>query len=128
MKRDIRQWCKECHACQSSKFDRHTQAPLQQRPPPDARFRSLHVDLVGPLPVSRGMTYLLTIIDRFTRWPEVIPIPDAQASTCATAFISNWVARFGVPDDITSDRGPQFTSTLWTQCNKLLGITHHTTT
>ena len=123
MKRDIRKWCKECHACQSSKFHRHTQAPLQQRPPPDARFRSLHVDLVGPLPVSQGMTYLFTIIDRFTRWPEVIPIPDAQTSTCATAFLSNWIARFGVPTDITPDRGPQFTSTLWSECNKLLGIT-----
>ena len=74
------------------------------------------------------MTYLFTIIDRFTRWPEVIPIPDAQTSTCATAFLCNWIARFGVPTDITFDRGPQFTSTLWSECNKLLGITHHTTT
>ena len=128
MKRDIRKWCKECHACQSSKFHRHTQAQLQQRPSPGARFRSLHVDFVGPLPVGQGMTYLFTIIDRFIRWPEVIPIPDAQTSTCATAFLSNWIARFGVPTDITSDRGPQFTSTLWSECNKLLGITHHTTT
>ena len=61
MKRDIRDWCKECHACQSSKFHRHNQAPLQQRPPPEARFHSLHVDLVGPLPVSQGMRYLFTI-------------------------------------------------------------------
>ena len=30
MKRDIRKWCKECHACHSSKFHRHTQGPLQQ--------------------------------------------------------------------------------------------------
>lgn len=128
MKRDIRQWCKECHACQSSKVHKHTQAPLTQRAPPDARFCSLHVDLVGPLPVSQGMTYLFTIIDRFTRWPEVIPIPDAQASTCATALLNHWIARFGVPTDITSDRGPQFTSVLWSECNKLLGIVHHTTT
>ena len=127
MKRDIRKWCKECHACHSSKFHRHTQAPLQQRPPPDARFCSLHVDLVGLLPVSQGMTYLFTIIDRLTRWPEVIHIPDTQTSTCATAFLSNWIARFGVPTDIISDRGLQFTSTLWSECNKLLGITHHTT-
>ena len=128
MKRDIRKWCRECHACQSSKFHRHTQAPLQQRPPPDGRFRSLHVDLVGPLPVSQGMTYLFTIIDRFTRWPEVIPIPDAQASTCATALLFHWIARFGIPEDITSDRGAQFTSALWSECHKLLGIAHHNTT
>ena len=128
MKRDIRKWCKECHPCQSSKIHRHTRAPLVERTPPTARFSSLHVDLVGPLPTSQGMTYLFTIIDRFTRWPEAIPIPDAHASTCATALVQHWIARFGVPENITSDRGRQFTSMLWTECNKLLGTEVHTTT
>ncbi|KAK3701031.1 hypothetical protein RRG08_063284 [Elysia crispata] len=91
-------------------------------------FRSLHVDLVGPLPESHGMTYLLTVIDRFTRWPEAVPLPDAQASTCASALLYHWVARFGVPEDITSDRGRQFTSALWTQLSSLLGINANTTT
>lgn len=128
MKRDIRTWCKECHPCQASKFHRHTRAPLVQRPLPTARFCSLHVDLVGPLPISQGMCYLFTIIDRFTRWPEAIPIPDGHASTCATALVHHWIARFGVPEDITSDRGTQFTSLLWSELYKLLGINGHNTT
>ena len=128
MKRDIRKWCKDCHPCQSSKIHRHTKAPLVERPPPTARFCSLHVDLIGPLPTSQGMTYLFTIIDRFTRWPEAIPLPDAHASTCAAALVQHWIARFGVPEDITSDRGRQFTSVLWAECNKLLGTEVHTTT
>ena len=105
MKRDIRQWCKECPDCQASKIHRHTHSALTKRPQPSDRFRSLHVDLVGPLPESHGMTYLFTVIDRFTRWPEAVPLPDAQASTCASALLHHWVARFGVPEDITSDRG-----------------------
>ncbi|GFR97534.1 Pol polyprotein [Elysia marginata] len=106
MRRDIRQWCKECPDCQASKIHRHTRSPLSERLPPSDRFRSLHVDLVGPLPESQGMIYLFTIIDRFTRWPEAVPLPDAHASTCATALLHHWVARFGVPEDITSDRDP----------------------
>ena len=127
MRRDIRKWCKECPDCQASKIHRHTRSPLVERLPPSDRFCSLHVDLVGPLPESQGMVYMFTIIDRFTRWSEVIPLPNAHASTCATAHLHHWIARFGVPEDITSDRGRQFTSSLWTQLNALLGI-HATTT
>jgi cleavage and polyadenylation specificity factor subunit 1 len=128
LKRDVRQWCRECHACQTSKIQRHVHAPLVQRPPPDRRFGSIHVDIVGPLPVSEGMTYLFTIVDRYTRWPEVIPMPNALAETCAKALLRVWIPRFGVPDDLTSDRGPQFTSQLWTELNNLLGIAASTTT
>jgi len=128
MKRDIRRWCRECHACQTSKISRHIKSPLSTRSEPDARFCSLHVDLVGPLPVSQGMTYLFTIIDRFTRWPEAIPLPDAHATSCAQALLQHWISRFGVPTEITSDRGRQFTSTLWSELGTLLGIKTNNTT
>lgn len=128
MKRQIRLWCKECHACQASKITRHTRAPLSERCPPTRRFGSLHVDLVGPLPESNGMIYLLTIIDRFTKWPEAIPLPDSQASTCASAILHHWISKYGIPEDITSDRGPQFTSRLWQEFNRLLGVQCHNTT
>lgn len=128
LKRDVRKWCQECHPCQASKIHRHVQAPLTKRPPPDRRFGSLHVDLVGPLDESEGMKYLFTIIDRFTRWPEAIPLSVATTETCARALIRHWISRFGVPDDITSDRGPQFTSHMWSELNQLLGISASNTT
>ena len=74
------------------------------------------------------MTYLFTIIDRFTQWPEAIPLPDAKTPTCTNALIRGWISRFGVPADITSDRGPQFTSSLWSNLNKMLGIKQQHTT
>lgn len=87
----------------------------------------MNIDLVGPLPVSQGYTYLLTIVDRFTRWPEAIPLSATDALSCARAFVASWVARFGVPLDMTSDRGPQFVSSLWKDIANLLGMKlHHT--
>ena len=77
----------------------------RERPPPDRRFGSLHVNLVGPLDEYKGMKYLFMIIDRFTRWPEAIPLRDSITETCVKALIRHWISRFGVPDDITSDRG-----------------------
>jgi hypothetical protein len=67
MNADIREWTRSCLQCQRAKVQRHTVTPLGTFANPDARFDQIHVDIVGPLPPSRGFTYLLTCVDRFTR-------------------------------------------------------------
>ena len=121
MNADVRRWARSCLQCQRAKVHRHTTTPLGTFNTPDVRFDHVHIDLVGPLPTSQGCTYLLTSVDRFTRWPEAIPIPDSTAATVAQAFINGWVSRFGVPSTITTDRGQQFESTLWKHLMQLLG-------
>ena len=112
MARDVGEWVRQCLACQRAKVCRHTKALLQSFPLPDTRFSHIHMDVVGPLPVSRGFTHLLTIVDRYTRWPEAIPLADTSTLFLACALLSTWIARFGVPVRVTSDRGVQFTSEL----------------
>ena len=71
---------------------------------------------------------MLTVIDRYTRWSEAIPLAQTDAASIGRAFALNWVARFGVPSDITSDRGPQFTAGVWRALAESLGCKiHHTT-
>ena len=74
------------------------------------------------------MTYLFTIVDRYTRWAEAIPMAGCSTDTCIKGFLRHWIAHFGIPGDLTSDRGPQFTSGLWTELNRLLGISASNTT
>ena len=124
---DIRNWARSCLQCQRSKI-RHTATPLSTFATPDARFDKIHIDIVGPLPPSHGFSYILTCIDRFTRWPEAIPLADITAETVARAFTSGWVARFGIPSTVSTDRGRQFESTLWMQLMYLLGCKRIRTT
>ncbi|XP_032871989.1 uncharacterized protein LOC116969181, partial [Amblyraja radiata] len=128
LRKEVGHWARTCIPCQTAKVQRHVHAPLQEFPIPHKRFDHIHVDIVGPLPSSQGMTYLFTVVDRFTRWPEAIPLPNSATTTCARALLAHWIARFGVPLDITSDRGHQFTSELWSAMARLLGVRlHHTT-
>ncbi|XP_023344142.1 uncharacterized protein LOC111713509 [Eurytemora carolleeae] len=62
------------------------------------------------------------MIDRTTRWPEAVPLPSISTESCVRAFISTWVSRFGVPATLTSDRGAQFTSSVWAGVCRILGI------
>ena len=76
----------------------------------------VNVDLVGPLPPSCGLIYLFTVVE------------SDVAADVARAFIRVWVARFGVPSDILSDGGLQFTSTIWGEIGQSLRIRLHRTT
>ena len=88
----------------------------------------MHIDLVSTLAPSGGNTYLLMSIDRFTGWPEAIPILDITAETIAKAFLARWDAVFGAPSIITTDRGRQFESTLFKMVTELLGTKRTRTT
>ena len=128
IKKDVRRWTRACSHCQRTKITRHTFAPPAGFKLPDARFDVIHIDLVGPLPPSRGYTYLLTCVDRFTRWPEAFPLVDITADSVAQAFVHGWIARFGVPSTIVTDRGRQFESNLWDKLMQLLGSCRQRTT
>ncbi|XP_068229359.1 uncharacterized protein [Palaemon carinicauda] len=79
--------------------------------------------VVRPLPISQGHRYLFAVISNSNRWPEAIPMETATSASCISALLSVWIARFGVPEHITSDRGTTFTSQLWTPLANILGIT-----
>lgn len=131
MERDIAKWSKGCLNCQASKVGRHIITNPNYFVPPSARFSHVHMDLIGPLGLSDGFQYCLTIIDRFTRWPEAIPIKDKSSESVCRGSYDNWVSRFGVPETVTTDQGKEFESRMtqnlmkFTGCHRIRTTSYH---
>nr|VZI26724.1 unnamed protein product [Spirometra erinaceieuropaei] len=128
MNKDVKAWAQSYLSCQRNKVQRHNKSLPGTFPSRDAQFSHVHLDVVGPLPPSNGFTHLLTCVDQYTRWAEAIPLPNAQAETIVRAFVSRWVAMFGAPSTVTTDRGAQFESALFQTLINFLSCTRIRTT
>jgi len=126
--KDVTHWSRCCLSCQREKVIKHTKTPIDNIKMPSVKFKHIHIDIVGPLKESNGYNYMLTIIDRFSRWPEVYPMKDQTAQTVSETFIREFVSRFGVPEDISTDQGRQFEAKLTQEVFKLLGCRRIRTT
>jgi hypothetical protein len=116
-------WCRDCQHCQRANVVAQPSSPPQSIVNPVQRFSHLHIDLVGPLPhSSSGFTHLLTVVDRSTRWAEAIPLRSTATDAGVSGLIDGWIARFGIPQRISSDKGPQFTSAVWSTLTSRLGV------
>ena len=124
MQADVRRFCTECQVCRRTRLSRvnhaqgRTTLVLAERP-----FQMVSMDLVGPLPIcSSGARYLLTIMDRFTRYVAAIPLKEVTARLVAKRFYHEWILRYGVPESLLADNGTQFTSMVLRFTCQLLGI------
>jgi transposase InsO family protein len=112
--------CLPCQRKRSKQPDqRHTLASTVDGHP----FRRLSIDFVGPMkPSGQGNIFLFTIKDTFTKWVEAIPCIDTTAENVARMLEQHIFCRFGIPEQIHSDQGPQFTSKLLKDVCRILNI------
>ena len=90
-------------------------------------METLNIDSIGPLPADQyGNTYILVIIDCFTRFVELYAVRDVGAVEAAAALLEQ-VGRYGAPRFIRSDRGSQFVNQTIEELLKLVGTDHQLT-
>ena len=127
---DIRRFCQSCDVCQRTiPKGRIPVVPLGEMPIIAEPFQRIAVDIVGPLqPITeRGNRYILTIIDYATRYPEAVALPGIETERVAEALVDVF-SRVGVPREMLTDQGSQFTSELMKEVSRLLSFKRITTT
>ena len=128
MTEDIKKWVKACPKCQSCKTSRHNRARLCNFPSNHRRLSTIHMDLVGKLNRSNGFYYVFTMRDRETGFTIATPLVSKTSSGVIRAFKKHFLAVFGVPSTIITDRGGEFLSAAMADLCKVMGIKHQTTT
>ncbi|XP_041466400.1 uncharacterized protein LOC121416935 [Lytechinus variegatus] len=130
MHADVVRYCRSCGPCQrTSPKGKVTKVPLGSTPLIDEPFRRVAMDLVGPIEPasSKGNRFILTVVDYATRYPEAVALRRIDAQTVAEALMDIY-SRVGIPREVLTDRGSQFTSELMKEVSRLLSIRQMTTT
>ncbi|XP_043958900.1 uncharacterized protein LOC122823389 [Gambusia affinis] len=128
LRSDVALFCRSCPECQKTSIRVPTKAPRQPLPIIGTPFLRLGMDIVGPVEKSKsGNRFMLVITDYATRYPEVFPLKTVKAKHVASSLIQLF-SRVGFPQEILTDQGTNFMSTLLKQVYKLLGIRSMRTT
>ena len=130
MTADVKKFCSSCDLCQKTiPKGRVTKSPLGRMPLIDVPFKRVAVDIIGPMcPKSEdGHRYILTVIDYATRYPEATPLKGCTSEEVAEGLLSIF-SRVGLPQEILTDHGRQFTAEYMKELMKLLEINHLITT
>ena len=130
MQSDVKKFCRSCDKCQRTvQKGRLPLAPFGKMPIIEQPFKRVTIDIIGPLtPKSEnGHKYILTIVDYATKYPEAITLRTITTKSIADALVPVF-SRVGLPEEILSDQGRQFTSDLMGEILKLVQIKRLTTT
>ena len=106
-----------CIPCQSVGKPNPPQ-PLTMSKMPDAPWDKVDLDFYGPLPSGE---YLLVVIDRYSRYPEVEIVRSTKASVVIPK-LDKVFATHGIPSVVKADNGPPFNSDDFDRYLNTLGI------
>ncbi|KAL2078839.1 hypothetical protein ACEWY4_024583 [Coilia grayii] len=125
LEREVREYVRACPVCNRNKSSNRPPAGLlQPLPVPSRPWSHISLDFITGLPASDGKTVILTVVDRFSKMAHFIPLAKLPSARETAQAVQLHIFRLhGIPTDVVSDRGPQFTSMFWKEFCRLLGAT-----
>ncbi|XP_075894338.1 uncharacterized protein LOC142896522 [Nelusetta ayraudi] len=120
---DTREFVNACPVCSQHKTSHQAPAGLlRPLPVPHRPWYHISLDFVSGLPLSLGHTTILTVVDRFSKMAHFVPLTKLPSAKETAELVLQHVFRLhGLPVDVVSDRGPQFTSVFWREFCTLIG-------
>ena len=123
MRRDVWTFIQECPCCQKMSQVRPPVTALKYTTSTYRPMECINIDFIGPYP-DKG--YLLVVIDTFTRYVNIYPVPDATAKSALHGLVEHF-GRYGSPKSIRSDNGAHFVNELIKQFLLMAGTSHDKT-
>ncbi|KHJ80511.1 integrase core domain protein, partial [Oesophagostomum dentatum] len=124
-------YVKSCPSCQNVKTPAGNiiREELGAFPIPQRPFERVHTDIIGPLPQCiYGNRYISITVCAFSKFIVCTPMVNQTAELVVKALVNDVISKHGIPSEIVSDRGSNYTSELFLQINKTLGISNKLTT
>lgn len=123
MTNDIKDFVLKCDNCQRNKHGKHTKQPMQITTTAKSAFEKIYLDIMGPIERDEDENaYILTIQCELSKFIEAYPLKSKETKVVAKAFVDNFVLRFGIPNEIATDRGTEFISSTMCEVATLLNI------
>ena len=125
----VKKYVKSCTTCMRAKPQRHKPyGLLKQLPIPERPWNSISMDFIETLPTSSGSDSILVIVDRLSKQAIFIPTTiHCTSEDLAIIFVTHVFSKHGVPEHVTSDRGPEFVSRFFRSLGKALDMKLHFT-
>jgi hypothetical protein len=101
--------CRSCRACSQANTVFTAKNPELMTLPLEPGFHRVHIDLCGPFVEStKGMKYVMVIVDSFTKWVVFEPLVDKSAQSTSAGFRDSWVTVYGAPGYLVADNGAEW--------------------
>ena len=126
MANDVKKYIDTCETCNKNNYAHSNKpVPLQKMPTAQHFNDIVYSDLLGPLKQSNFCSYVLILVDGYSKLVELVPIPDRKAATVAQAILDHWILQHGVFSRFHSDLGVEYSADCMKELMNSLGA-HHT--
>ncbi|GFX61292.1 retrovirus-related Pol polyprotein from transposon 17.6 [Trichonephila clavipes] len=119
MYKDTKNFVRSCTVCLSRK--NAFKIPPAPHKPVEQPGETCHVDIFGSLK-TKGNSYVLSMIDAFTKYIHIVPLPDIKSSTISKAFFDNYIVHRGCPHKLVVDNATYFKSSEFVEFCRVMGI------